>query len=55
MSIIKSDDRPTLSHKIQNALKTICNDGALCESISLLAVGCVAFVTMGVALSSIMY
>ncbi len=55
MSIIKSDDRPTLSHKIQNALKTICNDGALCESVSLLFVGFVAFVTMGVALSSIMY
>jgi hypothetical protein len=55
MSIIKTGDRPTLSRKIESFLKSVCNDGAFCESVSLLAVGCVAFVTMGVALSSIAY
>lgn len=55
MSIIKTDDRPTLSRKIENVVKSVCSDGALCESISMLAFGFTIFVMMGVALSSIAY
>jgi hypothetical protein len=53
MSIIKSDDRLTLSRTVKNVAEEICTDGHLCEMIASAALIVTVFLTMGLALASI--